>query len=702
MKKLKFLQKNKLWLTSLGLATTSSLVLAACASNTNTPPVNNSGQNSNNQNNNSGTDSSTINTTPTPESNTPKVPVATEAQLAAAKTLLQQDTIKTVLANNKNNAVNQIKAHLLTINEVGTFSQETVAASKTSLSSGDNAAVTDITEEKAKAASVLALVNTLEAQLKAVENNTAIIPAAKKEQFTQTVTNVKNTATTLLNKLNKLPAAVTTDNNLLNTTKTAIETALDNYVKATTVQTLNPTWTALKKAHEEYRVKVNEVTPKLIDVQKSGFDLDQATSELETFINTDVGAFLSDATNGSKNTTVLNNLVAKVRTSVLGAPGYDLWVVGDAPKGIETGDGKKPSTQLYAIVVGLANQTAAWNSLNDAVKVLTFNHSLSLQTPEAVNVFALHLQVSVPVDVARLNAYLTVNESNIVKILNPTTGSIKSILDNLRQGVSHFDQFLVAGSETGAQAKLVKDLTELETALSGDSKATLKQKVTPLKTAAATLVENFGKFKEQWTKFSALLWTGNTSQETYPILIEAAALNQAIGLANGYSDVLEVVGQAQTLQTRIQTITTSVKDDTAPLLATLKVLIDAVADSGSFGTALKTFVAETTWDTDTKTKAEAIAKTASPNNSGYVYTDLINGTAATTGENPTPAKLSFSQLKTELEKLQGSSDKILGQVLALLNQQLKPSDGSQTTRLNNHLAAMFNNGDVLAKSEVHN
>ncbi|MDQ0513978.1 hypothetical protein J2Z62_000416 [Mycoplasmoides fastidiosum] len=713
MKKLKFLQKNKLWLTSLGLVTTSSLVLAACANNTNTPPANNSGQNSNNQNNNSGTDSGTTNTTPTPEPNPSKVPVATEAQLAAAKTLLQQNTIKTVLANNKNNAIDQIKAYLLTINEVGTFSQETVAASKTALSSDDDAAVTDITDANAKAASLLGLVKTLEAQLKLSENNTAIVPANKKDQFTQAINSVKTIATTLLNKLNELPATVTADNNVLNSAKTAFETALDSYVNPTTAETLNPTWTALKKAHDDYQAKVNEVTPKLIDAQKSAFDLDQATSELDTFINTDVGAFLTDTTNGGKNTIVLNTLVTKVRTNILGNPGYDLWAKDDAPVGISVDETKK-SSQLYAIVVGLANQTAAWNQINDKIKTLTFNQNLLLENKEAVNVFALHLAIPVPVDVARLNAYLTLDQSNVQKILHATTGdNIATVLETIAHGVDYFNTLLAdSGDDT-----LVKKLTDLENAVTDNGR---KAKVTALKTAAEGLVTKFTAFKKEWDKLQPALWIKKDTTITYPLLDGAVNLNQLIGLANHYGDVLQVVGQAQSLKALAKQITTAVNpipseankaEKEAPLLHALQAIITDIKASTdtTFGKALADFAKESSWTTgNNKTNAEALANEKTDGSTTYegiIYTTLVNGAAAVAKNGDTPAKpkvLSFEQLKTELEKLQNVSNKKLNDLINLLNKQLQPSDGSQTTRLNNHLAAMFNNGDVLAESEVHN
>ncbi|MDQ0513975.1 hypothetical protein J2Z62_000413 [Mycoplasmoides fastidiosum] len=708
MKKFNLLKKNKLWLASLGLATTGSLVLAACASN-NTTPSNNSNNTNNNsgQSNQNNTDETTNNQTPEPS--TPTVPQATETQLAAARTLLQNEQIKTVLTNNKNFALAKIEANLLTVNEVGTFSQETVKDAKAALGETNAAVVSDVSGTNAQNASVMALINTLESQLKAAETKATVVPADKKDQFNAAVSAVKTQATNLLTKLNALPTTASAETNVLNAAKKGFEEALKTYSTATAA-TLTTTWTALKKAHEEYQAKLNEVTPKLIDAQKSGFDLDQATSELETFINTDVATFLSDATDGSKHSSVLNALVAKVRTSVLGTPGYDLWVAGDAPKGIETGDNKKPSTQLYAIVVGLANQTAAWNSLNDAVKTLTFNQNLSLDVASAVNVLALHLTIPVPVDVSRLNAYLTLDQSNVVKILHATDTNIATTLETLAKGVNQYATLL---SGTGTDT-LVQKLTTLETAVTDDAR---KAKVTALKTAAEGLVTKFATFKTEWDKLQPTLWTTTGTTTTYPLLESAANLNQLIGLANHYDDVLQVVGQAQSLRALVTQITTAVKavpsdmsqaTQQAPLMHALQQIITDVSatSDNSFGKALTEFATETGWTGTNKTSAEALAKSTTADSTttktGLIYTDLVEGVAATTGDSATPAKLSFTQLKTELEKLQTGTNKKLEEVLGLLNQQLKPSDGSQTTRLNNHLAAMFNNGDVLPKSEMHN
>ncbi|MDQ0513974.1 regulator of replication initiation timing [Mycoplasmoides fastidiosum] len=705
MRKWNLFKKNKLWLTGFGLATISSLILAACSTTDVTPP-NNSNNNSE-QPNSANTEG--LNNNQTPETVTPIIPQATENQLAAAKLLLQSSQIKTVLANNKNTALTDIKAHLLTVNEVGRFSQDTVKDAKAALGGLTDVAITGIDQDKADAASVISLVNTLEAQLKVVENNPAIVPTNKKNQFSTAVNEVKVQATNLLAKLNALPAQISVDNNLLDQTKRTFEAALKTYVEANAT-TLNTAWTGLQKAHEDYQAKLNEITPKLIEAQKSGFDLDQATSELEKYINTDVATFLSDTTNGTNHSLVLNALVTKVRINVLGTAGYNLWAEGDAPKGIPTGTNKKPSTQLYAIVVGLANQTAAWNHLSEAIKTLTFNHNLILGTTSAVNVLALHLATPVPVDVARLNAYLIVADANVVKILTEGTDSIAKVLETIAKGISQYEVLL---SEEGKDS-LVQKLTVLENKVEDTQR---KKKVTDLKTATQELVTKFATFKKEWNKLQPLLWTTSGTKITYPLLDNATNLNQLIGLANHYDDVLQVVGQAQSLKTLITQITTAVKpipaDTTnsikeAPLIASLTGMVANINSlTQGFGKALNDFIAETAWTSENRTTVEALAKSTTTGKTttktGLIYTDLVEGVAAqTTGDIQTPTKLSLKHLKIELEKLQDTTGRKLHDLLGLLNKQLQPSGSSQTARLNNHLAAIFNNGNVLPESEVHN
>ncbi|UUD37615.1 hypothetical protein [Mycoplasmoides fastidiosum] len=493
--------------------------------------------------------------------------------------------------------------------------------------------------------------------------------------------------------------------------KKTFETALAAYTAANST-TLNTTWVTLKKAHENYQNKLNEITPKLIDAQKTGFDLDQATSELEKYINTDVATFLSDAANGTKHSLVLNALVTKVRTNVLGTIGSDLWTEDNAPAGIPTGDNKKPSTQLYAIVVGLAHQTAAWNNLKNAIKILTFNQSLILEAVNAVNVFALHLTTLVPLDVARLNAYLIVPSANVVKILteNQNYDSIAKTLENLSKGIDHFDKFL---AKTGTDSLLQK-LSDLENKVSDEPR---KKKVTDLKVETEKLITKFDAFKVKWEKLRPLLWTKNDTTITYPLLDAATNLNQLIGLANHYGDVLQVVGQAQSLQTLVTQITTATKiipnnpsqktQETS--LATIlgKIVSDIHSLVTGFGKALNNFATESGWTGENKTKAEALAKLTTSSSSktiktGLIYTDLVGGATQTDGTNQPSDKLLFSTLSYNLSNLEDVTDKKLHDLLELLNKQLKPSDGSQTNRLNNHLAAIFNNGDVLSETEIHN
>ncbi|MDQ0513973.1 hypothetical protein J2Z62_000411 [Mycoplasmoides fastidiosum] len=732
MQKLNLFKKNKLWLASLSITTMSSLVLAACGATDLTSQNNNTNNNSEQSHSNNSEDANSNQTAPKPNpdsnhneanqnSNNDQtgskpnhliIPQATKNQLATAKILLQTPEIKTVLNNNKKAASATITANLLTLNKIGTFSQDTVKDAKTALGISTNPSIDEVDQTKVEAASVMSLIHTLEAQLKTAENDSNIVPNDKKDQFGTAVNKVKIQASNLLTKLNALPTKLSENANFLNNAREAFEAALTTY-KAADTTTLSTAWVGLKKAHANYQTQLNEITPKLISAQKSGFELDQATSELEKYINTNVATFLSNTNNGTKHSLVLNTLVTKVRTSVLGTIGYDLWPEGNAPAGIPTGNNKKSSTQLYAIVVGLAHQTAAWNNLNQAMKILTFNQSLILEAVSAVNVFALHIDATVPLDVARLNAYLVVDGANAVKILtdNETNNSIAKTLTTIAKGIDHFDTLL---AETGTNS-LIHKLSDLESKVSDGNR---KKKVTDLKTATQKLQTKFATFKDEWNKLQPLLWTTTGTTTTYPLLDAANKLNQLIGLANHYSDVLQVVGQAQSLQTLVNQITIAVNIIPSnqldnPQETTLATILDEiVADNNSiidnsFGKALDDFATESGWTDENKTAAEALAKSMTSSDSktirtGLIYTDLVGGATQNSANDESSKKLTFENLSYNLSNLENETDKKLHDLLELLNKQLQPSDGSQTSRLNNHLAAIFNNGNVLPESEVHN
>ncbi|MDQ0513970.1 hypothetical protein J2Z62_000408 [Mycoplasmoides fastidiosum] len=736
MKKFKFLHRKNFWLASFGWTITSSLVLAACAHNpvvdsqqtkpNNSEAMNNSANpeptkpDQSNQNNldiinktedasKPGSDQSNNDVIP-PSSDTSQISAITQAtqqQIVDAKRLLQQAEIKTVLNNNKEVASKKIKANILTVTKIGKFSQETVANSKQALGTTSDAIITTIDGNNEKNQSVAALVKTLESQLNAPTTTVQIVPTDKKTDFSKAINDIKIHANNLLSKLNDLPATVTTDTNIFHVAKTTFESALDSYSSATTTENLQTAWLNLKKAQDDFQAKLNEAAPKLVAIQKAALELDKTTSWLESFINTDVANFLSNTTNGSQNSKILNALVAKVRTNVLGTLGHDLWATDDAPPGAESDT--QPSTQLYAIVVGLANQTTAWNNLEHEIKSLTFNQNLLLGVESAINIFAQHLETLVPVDVARLNAYLIFDQSNLLKILH-SQSSINTIeiLEKIAKGVNQYATLLGSSEEE----TLVKKLTTLAAKVSDASRQT---KVNTLKTAAEGLVTKFTAFKTEWDKLQDSLWIMNQSQIKFPLLEGAVNLNRLIGLANNYGDVLQALGQALSLRAignKIvdavsPTLSSTSQEEQSPLIKSLQAIITEIKNTAdnSFGKALDEFAKETQWTETNKSEAEAIAHsntTSTPANTGLIYTDLVEGTMATTGTPSTPAKLSFEQLKTELEKLQDVGNKPLYYFLGLLGQQLQPSDGSQTARLTNHLAEMFNNGNILPETQIHN
>ncbi|MDQ0513995.1 hypothetical protein J2Z62_000433 [Mycoplasmoides fastidiosum] len=691
MKKLNLFKKNKLWLASLGLATTGSLVLAACASQspnqgTKTP------DNPTNQpkNDNPATPENPV-APGTPE--TPKVRVATEIQKQLATAVLDDVGVQKVLTDAVKAHQDQIMDQIKTVTFIDSLNQKTVADSIKNLGTDSDQAA------EANTSTVYALVKTLEANLASA--TATEVPEAEKQVFTAALNQVKTDAAALLTSLKALPEE--NANKELETLEAAFTKALDDFIKSGATDSATKL-NALVQAKNTYQAGVKKVAESLVHAEQKAFSLDSSASALQNYINTKVGSFLAGS-NGTKHTTTLNNLLHQVRTGVLGTLGGDLWTAGNIseteaaqnrPAGVTE---QSTSTQLYSIIVGLANQNAAWKNINQLLKSLTFNQSLLLKTADATNLFALHVDLTLPVDVARLNAYLINDQSNVVRLFGASTGvNVHRVIENIAHSISNYDQFLVAGSGDNAQAKLVKDLDDLSQALASE---TAKQtKVNALKTAAEGLVSKFQAFKNEWdqSKLQPLLWTGENNNQTIPLLSQANSLNQAIGVAKNYGDVQKVVGAVELIEDNISQITNILADTVAgkanELLAKLDAIIkDIESTSDGFGKALADFVAETF--TTGKDKADAIATAAK---AGYVYTDLVDGTNRS---QTAPARLSFKQLDTELKNLQAGNTKRLTTIANLLNNQLRPNQSSQTAELNNHLADLFNNGDVQTDPENH-
>ncbi|MDQ0513999.1 hypothetical protein J2Z62_000437 [Mycoplasmoides fastidiosum] len=584
-----------------------------------------------------------------------------------------------------------------TVTFIDSLNQKTVADSIKNLGTENDPAADTNTS------TVYALVKTLEANLASA--TTTEVPEAEKQVFTVALNQVKTDAAVLLTSLKALPEE--TANKELEKLETAFTTALDEFIKAGTTDSATKL-TALVQAKNTYQAGVKKVAENLVNAEQKAFVLDSSASALQNYINTKVGTFLT-GTNGNKHTTTLNYLLHQVRIGVLGTLGGDLWTAGNVseteaaqnrPTGVTQ---QSTSTQLYSIIVGLANQNASWKNINQILKSLTFNQSLLNKTEDATNLFALHVDLTLPVDVARLNAYLINEQSNVVRLFGAASGiNVHRVIENIAHSISNYDTFLTAASdEASAQPKLVKDLDDLSKQLT--SEANKKTKVDALKTATEALITKFKAFKTEWekTQLQPLLWTGTDNNRSIPLLNQANSLNQAIGVAKNYGDVQKVVGTVELIEDNIDQITGILADTVGgkanELLAKLDAIIKDIDSSaaGSFGKALADFVGETF--TTGRTEAEAIAKSGNPG-TGYVYADLVTGTARTQNS---PARLSFKQLDAELKNLQAGSNKQLTTIANLLNNQLRPNQSSQTAELNNHLADLFNNGDVQADPENH-
>ncbi|MDQ0514003.1 hypothetical protein J2Z62_000441 [Mycoplasmoides fastidiosum] len=690
MKKFNLFKKNKLWLASLGIATTSSLVLAACANQTQrttNPPAGTANSTNPQTNNNSG--SETNNNTPTaPEEQTPATPTPTPAQRQLANLILDDAGVKKVLeetvATNQKTITDQISQ----VTAIDGLNKTTVQQSITTLGTAEDPAATTNTS------TIYALIKNLETTV--ANAQTTLVPANEKENFTRALTKVKTDAESLLASLNLLPAA--SDPKKLKDLEDKFTAALTTFVSATTAAETQTRLTALLEAKNAYQAEVKVVTAKLVDAEQKAFVLDSSTAALSNYVNTAVATFLT-AESGVHSTT-LNNLVTQVRTGVLGTLGFSVWTAGnvnveEAKRNLPTGiEEDTTTTQLYSIIVGLANQEVAWKTINSTLKSLTYNQSLLTKTENAVNLMALHAEISVPIDVARLNAYLVHDQSNVVKLFQTTNNNLITAIDNIVNSITNYEKYLVAGSGENAKAQLVTDADDLAIKLSSNAS------VTGFQTAATSLVAKFKAFKDEWdkSKLAELLRTGTTENPVYPLLSQATALNQAIGVSKNYGNVVQVVGAVETLENQINAITkalgTTAENTANQLLTKLDELITDVTgtQAGSFGKALTDFAAVTD-----ATNQAAINKIAA-SQTGYVYTTFVNGTAAT---GSAKAQLSFSQLKTEFEKLQAGNTKQLTVITNLLNNQLRPNQGSQTAALSQHLAELFNNGTVLADTETH-
>ncbi|MDQ0514005.1 hypothetical protein J2Z62_000443 [Mycoplasmoides fastidiosum] len=688
MKKLNLFKKNKLWLASLGLATTSSLVLAACASQTQTPNNNGGSQNGGNQTENPGTQNPTEPVVPP----APEMKKPTEQQLKLANAVLDNVVVKNSWTATIKDDQKTIESLLTKVTAIDELNKKTVEESIKTLGVATAAAA------EAADSSVFALIKSLEDGVsKATDDKVA---AETKTAFNDVVVQVRNSATALLASLQALPETTAAKQleDLQGKFTTALKAFVENKAEANAATTL----TALRTAKNAYKAEVKKVAQKLIDAEQAGFVLDSATSALANYANTKLATFLSNES--SRYSKVLNNLVTQVRSNVLGTLGADLWTAGNIDKTVA--DRNRPSgiqdsvvsTQLYKIVVGLADQDASWKTISQTLKKLTFKQSALTKVQDAVELLALHVEASVPVDVARLNAYLVTPTANVVQLLQASTTNVAHILEDVANSVSNYQKYLVAPAS--GSAKLVSDLEALSAAVGQETgKDTQKTNIDNFNAQVKTLVTKFAEFKTEWDKVNSSFAVTAESTTIYPLLNQADQLNQMIGVSKNYGDVVQVAGKVNGLKTLITQIDAAVKSATpkSALMTALDALIDLVKDGSAFKTNLTSFTSVTDLNEANKKSLEEIAK--SSDSTGYLYTSGIAKNQARAANKP--ASLDFSNLKTELIKLQNADSKQLKTVFDLLSNQLQPNQGSQTFEMTHHLADLFNNGEVQADPENH-
>ncbi|MDQ0513989.1 tetratricopeptide (TPR) repeat protein [Mycoplasmoides fastidiosum] len=693
MKKFNLFKKNKLWLASLGIATTSSLILAACANHAQNGN-NNAGNNNTNQTSNPGTETPKEPVVP-PIPVVPKIAVATQTQKALATDILEHSGVKKVLENSINSYKDAVTHQIATITQLDELNQTKVTKSIAALGKTEDAMA------NAATSSVVALVKTLKDNVEKAEINS--VPTAEKQTFKAALDRVIHDADELLKTLKALPEANAPKK--LSGLENSFKTALDGFTTAT-VANAGVKLKELLDTKDKYQTELKVVTERLVNVEQKAFVLDSSTSILENYINTKVATFLT-GTNGPGHKSTLEHLTTRVRTGVLGKLGADLWTVGNIseaiaaqnrPVNIKAAD---KSDQLYAIVVGLAEQQFAWTQLNNTLKELSYSQNLLLKSDAAVNLLALHVEQNTPVDVARLNAYLVTDSANIAKLLSAKKSGSSSILEtfeNIVNSINNYEKYLVVtGTDINAKTKLETDVEDV------GSDTTKAAAVNKFKTAVKKLKNNFNAFKTEWDKSelrTLLVQKAANNKISYPLLTQAIELNQAIGVSKNYGDVLQVVGYVELLAKKISKITTAVENTNSmnKLFTTLQTIIadiDGITD-GTFGYALTQFAGITS--STKQAKIKEIAEKTGDTKVGYVYTDLVDGKAR---NNQTPANLSFKQLKAELEKLQTGAGKLLTPITALLNSQLRPSETSQNAILTKHLTDLFNNGNVLPDTENH-
>lgn len=585
MKKISFKRKVKGFATLGGLATVSSLVLAACADNSST-------------------------TTETKPAAPEKETVSKDLLDKTTDFLTQQSAGLSVLVGLEQKHFSDLVERL---NFEKGLNQTTLNASKTKLGTSSSQALsyesTDDTNDKKivkiNASDVFGILKKMKSDLstasKVVGDQNKVTPD-EFASFEKTVTTFEKAAEDLVAKFSTLPATddATTD---LGTKATALTTALN----ASTFDA-----TVLKTKMDDFVTEVKTQRTSSTTLVTAALTLTKATAELENFVNTQIAKYVSANPDFSLE---LNSVISIVTKDVLGEPGVDLFSSPlEAPIELAA---KPTSTLVYGVFAKLFRVNESLTELSSSYQRLIFLQDLMSKQSGAVELLAKNFDsLLFNVDFARLNSFLSFNNTNLLSVYdNGPTGTSGTAPVSLVKMAATF-QGLEAGFEY----------------ISGTGTTDLKQVVADLKTKDTNGSSRHDKYDGVTNKITsdlqkftdAITKLKEVNKAFTDLNANIQALNTIIRSSEGFVGIMQLLAKVDEIKINIKAINDLFQptgsETESDIIKKIKAAKDDLALSGdTLGAKLKDlYDAVKTEDSAVKDPVEKIVKTST---AGDTYED---------------------------------------------------------------------------------
>ncbi|MDQ0514007.1 hypothetical protein J2Z62_000445 [Mycoplasmoides fastidiosum] len=673
LKKVKFLTKNKFWLLSFGLATTSSLVLAACASEVEPE--------SNFQNDpDSGSNDANQQKPETPAN--PQVPQATVEQKQLAEVTLNQPSVQTNLQQAVVSAQLTITSHLSQVNQIKNINRNSVSGAIRHVSS------------------VALLVESFK---NLVTNSAESLTADKVDNLNKLLDQVNQNNQQLADILNLVPVSV--DTARLERQQAVFQSRVINFTRSDETN-LVERLQALLKSRNSYQNALDQLNQPLIKVKAAALALENAIVALETFVNVQAPS-LNEQIDGTSS---LQALTDQIRGQVLGSLNTDVFqqqvhkttVVKQADAvTVPANNG-----QVSVILSALAQQKASLNNLDSGLKQLTFNQSLRANDPDALNLLALNLEEAViinPLDAdidqqkARLSQTVVDANNELIKSLEVIQKTVKFYTDNFVNPVN-------------GVARIIKEIQTIYSLAEKDNRLTIwKGYLTNFLAPAREMVAKVTAFVNLWNQeIGSLVFDNNAANnDNTTLLADAQQIIDGLVTTQTYNQALEVVGNVNALHAKVARVNDVLKSNLSnSLIGLLNWLNDTSYGQNEFtwtASHLRFFGREIPLDQAHNeirvlfkgiydrlpTKEEGVFTYA-----GYLQ-QFLEGWENTFNSYDLPL-LSIKQMKDELLKLSTTNAK--SPFTVFLNSVNIPSLAKlsdESLSLNSNLADIFNNRQIM-------